>query len=631
MKNFKILTLLVLMSSFSLTAQNRDTQIADKHFDRLQFVDAIKEYSKLVERGKADTYVYGQLAEANYNIFNTKEAEKWYAMALETSEDSEMIYKYAQMLKANGKYEEYSNWMRKFAGMEPGDDRAIAFRSSPNYLTGLLENETMYELSSLTFNTEATDFGGTVDQDGNLYFSSSRNTARRDYGWNDEPFLDIYRANMGSDGTYQDPEPVSNLNSKYHEGLITFSPDGNTVYFSRESFYEGVYEKNQSRKTKISVIHLFKATKDGNAWKNIQALPFNNDSYSVKNPSLSQDGQTLYFASNMAGGYGNFDIYKVAVNGDGSFGAPENLGSMVNTEGQEMFPYISNNGTLYFSSDGQLGLGGLDVFKLNESGSVMNMGVPINSNFDDLAYTINEETGEGFLSSNREGGKGGDDIYAVKKIQPCLVMVTTTVIDSETLNPLADAMVSISDENGMVLATETTDSAGKVHYETSCDKKLTVSGKKEQYESNTLNFVGSKEEKEDLQLALRPIDEIIQVDRVVLNPILFEFDKWNITSQGAFELDKLVAVMKKYPDMIIRAESHTDTRGSAKYNMQLSDKRAQSTVQYVISQGIDESRISGVGKGESEPFVDCKNCTEEQHQQNRRSDFIIVSGGPQQE
>lgn len=631
MKNFKILTLLVLMSSFSLTAQNRDTQIADKHFDRLQFVDAIKEYSKLVERGKADTYVYGQLAEANYNIFNTKEAEKWYAMALETSEDSEMIYKYAQMLKANGKYEEYSNWMRKFAGMEPGDDRAIAFRSSPNYLTGLLENETMYELSSLTFNTEATDFGGTVDQDGNLYFSSSRNTARRDYGWNDEPFLDIYRANMGSDGTYQDPEPVSNLNSKYHEGLITFSPDGNTVYFSRESFYEGVYEKNQSSKTKISVIHLFKATKDGNAWKNIQALPFNNDSYSVKNPSLSQDGQTLYFASNMAGGYGNFDIYKVAVNGDGSFGAPENLGSMVNTEGQEMFPYISNNGTLYFSSDGQLGLGGLDVFKLNESGSVMNMGVPINSNFDDLAYTINEETGEGFLSSNREGGKGGDDIYAVKKIQPCLVMVTTTVIDSETLNPLADAMVSISDENGMVLATETTDSAGKVHYETSCDKKLTVSGKKEQYESNTLNFVGSKEEKEDLQLALRPIDEIIQVDRVVLNPILFEFDKWNITSQGAFELDKLVAVMKKYPDMIIRAESHTDTRGSAKYNMQLSDKRAQSTVQYVISQGIDESRISGVGKGESEPFVDCKNCTEEQHQQNRRSDFIIVSGGPQQE
>lgn len=631
MKNFKILTLLVLMSSFSLTAQNRDTQIADKHFDRLQFVDAIKEYSKLVERGKADTYVYGQLAEANYNIFNTKEAEKWYAMALETSEDSEMIYKYAQMLKANGKYEEYSNWMRKFAGMEPGDDRAIAFRSSPNYLTGLLENETMYELSSLTFNTEATDFGGTVDQDGNLYFSSSRNTARRDYGWNDEPFLDIYRANMGSDGTYQDPEPVSNLNSKYHEGLITFSPDGNTVYFSRESFYEGVYEKNQSRKTKISVIHLFKATKDGNAWKNIQALPFNSDSYSVKNPSLSQDGQTLYFASNMAGGYGNFDIYKVAVNGDGSFGAPENLGSMVNTEGQEMFPYISNNGTLYFSSDGQLGLGGLDVFKLNESGSVMNMGVPINSNFDDLAYTINEETGEGFLSSNREGGKGGDDIYAVKKIQPCLVMVTTTVIDSETLNPLADAMVSISDENGMVLATETTDSAGKVHYETSCDKKLTVSGKKEQYESNTLNFVGSKEEKEDLQLALRPIDEIIQVDRVVLNPILFEFDKWNITSQGAFELDKLVAVMKKYPDMIIRAESHTDSRGSAKYNMQLSDKRAQSTVQYVISQGIDESRISGVGKGESEPFVDCKNCTEEQHQQNRRSDFIIVSGGPQQE
>lgn len=613
------------MSSLSLTAQNKDTQIADKYFAKYEFVEAIEAYSKLVEKGKGNEYVYAQLAEANYNIFSTTEAEQWYAKALESNQDPEMIYKYSQMLKANGKYDESNKWMKKFADAKPKDDRAKAFKSNPDYIPGILEGEKLYELSTLEFNSEFSDYGGTV-RDGNLYFSSARNKSRRNYGWNEEPYLDIYQVALLD---AQEAELLSgDVNTRYHEGLTSFSPDGNTMYFSRESFFEGDYEKNKEAKTKKSLLYLFSASKEGDKWGNVQPLTLNNKEYSVKSPSVSKDGKTLYFASDMPGGKGLFDIYKVAINSDGSFGTVENLGEKVNTEGQEMFPYISDKDILYFSSNGHLGLGGLDVFHTTKSGDVVNAGVPVNSNADDLAFTINEETGEGFVSSNREGGKGNDDIYAVKRLMPCLVDLTTTVVDNVTNNPLAGVAVTIKDASGRVVANETSNNNGQVKYTVSCDKTLEISGVLKDYLSNSITFSGSKDKEASLQLNLDPIEVIIVEDKVVLNPIYFEFDKSNITEQGAFELDKLVAVMTKYPEMVILAESHTDSRGPASYNERLSDRRAKSTVQYVISKGIDASRISGIGKGESEPKIDCgSKCTEEEYQTNRRSEFIIVSGG----
>jgi len=619
------------MSSLSITAQNKQTRDADKHFSKFEFIEAIAAYNKLVENGNGDAYVYGQLAEANYNIFSTTEAERWYAKALEVDQNNpEMMFKYSQMLKANGKYTESNKWMKKFAEAKPKDERAIAFKANPDYIPGILSGDKLYDISPLEFNSEFTDFGGTV-KDGNLYFSSARNNARRNYGWNDEPFLDIYRVAIGGDTAGIEAELVNGVNSKYHEGLVTFSPDGNTMYFSRESFSEGDFEKNKETKTKKSVLYLFSATKDGDKWVNVQPLPLNNKEYSVKNPSLSKDGKTLYFASDMPGGFGLFDIYKVAIDDNGNLGQPENLGAKINTEGQEMFPFISDKNVLYFSSNGHLGLGGLDVFHTTASGDVVNVGVPVNSNSDDLAFTINEETGEGFVSSNRPGGKGGDDIYALKRVVPCLVNVITTVVDKQTNNPLPGVAVTIKDANDRVVSTQTTDSNGKVEYTVSCDKSLEISGTVKDYLSNYITFSGSKEKEALVQLNLDPIEVIVVKDKVVLNPIMFDFDKANITAQGAFELDKLVAIMQKYPDMVIVAESHTDSRGSAKYNERLSDRRAKSTVQYVISKGIEANRISGIGKGESDPKVNCgANCTEEEHQLNRRSEFNIISGGPAQ-
>ena len=626
MRDIKITILALVLISFSAMAQNKSTAKADKLYKKLKFVDAIEAYNKLVEKGEGDAYVYGQLAEANFKVFNTEEAERWYAKAIDNSSDPEMIFNYSQMLKANGKYDASKTQMEKFASLKPRDQRAKTFNANNNYLTLLLEAKPGYGLESLPFNNEYTEFGGTVNEN-MLYFSSARNTSRKKYGYKEEPFLDVYKLDLSNESA--EPEVVKSLNTKYHEGLVTFSPDRNTVYYTRESFYNNQYEKIEGdSKTKFSVQQLFMATKDGDKWSNEVSLPFNTDKYSVRNPSLSPDGTTLYFESNMPNGFGQYDIYKVSVQADGIFGDPENLGNEVNTEGQEAFAYISSDNTLYFSSTGHPGLGGLDVFQLKD-GEVTNLGMPVNSANDDLAFTVEEESGEGFVSSNRDVGKGNFDIYKIQRIIPQYTDVLVSVVNSGTNEPVADALVEIKDKDGVVVLTEKTNDKGQVSYRPLQETPLNIVTKKDDYESAMQSYTSPKKDADEVQIMLKPIEKIIVKDEVVLNPILFDFDKANITAQGAFELDKLVAIMTKYPNMVIAAGSHTDNIGRDKYNLNLSERRAQSTVQYVISKGIDASRITGQGYGETQPKVDCKKCTDEERQINRRSEFKIVSGGSQ--
>ncbi|WP_299250127.1 OmpA family protein [uncultured Lacinutrix sp.] len=634
MKHLKLIITLVILTSFSVTAQTKATKKADKHFEKYQFVEAIEDYTKLTEKGEADAYVYGRLAEANYNIFNTVEAEKWYAKALEASQEPEMIYKYSEMLKANGKYEISNAQMKKFASMRPGDDRAVMFLSNPDYLPKILKGGKKFNVQNMDINSAVSDFGGTI-KDGKLYISSARNDSRKNYGWNEQPFLDMYSFTKAEDGSYQEETMLGDkMNTKYHEGLMSFSPDGKTVYFSRESFYENIYEKDSVSNTKYSVLHMFQATKSGDKFSNIEALTINSRNYSIKNPSVSPDGSTLYFASDMPGGFGKYDIYKATIDDNGQVGSPVNMGQKVNTEGHEMFPHVSDNNTLYFSSTGHLGLGGMDVFFTKEIDGklapIRNVGIPINSNGDDFAFSMNEETGEGFVSSNREGGKGDDDIYAIKKIQPlCDVQIIATILDNKTKAPLAGATASLVDNKGNILSTKTANAEGVVEYIVECDTETELQVTMADYESNKLSIEGSNEEEVAVEIALDPIEKIIEVERVVLNPIYFDYDKSNITAKAAFELDNLVQAMKKYPNMVIYATSHTDTRASDRYNDALSDRRAKTTVQYIISKGIDATRISGAGKGERELAVDCgDNCTEDQHQLNRRTQFRILSGGP---
>jgi len=629
--------IITLLSSAILTAQSNETKRADKHFNKYEFVEAATDYLKLVTDGKADTYVYSQLAESYFNVFNTVEAEKWYAVALETSSEPEMVYNYSQMLKANGKYEESNTQLDLFASMRPADHRATAFRENPNYLPKILEKGKRFNVQNLAINSEVSDFGGTL-KNGKLYITSARNSNRKTYGWNEEPFLDIYTAYVNDDGEFQTPSIIEqNINTKYHEGTVSFSPDGNTMYFSRESFYEKVYERDSITKYKISVLNLYKSINQEGQWSEAEALSLNGDSYSVKNPSVSADGKTLYFASDKTGGYGNFDIYSAPIDENGSVGDATNLGQKLNTEGQEMFPFISANNTLYFSSNGHLGLGGLDVFfaKIVDGkvGPIRNIGIPVNGNADDFAFSINEETEEGFVSSNREGGVGSDDIYSIKKIQPiCDVLVSVTVKDHKTGLILVGAAVSIQDADGNIFGTKTSNTEGVVEYIIECNIDTKLVGSKIDYESGFTLVAGTSEEEVSADLLLTPIDEIILANKVILNPIYFDFDKSNINAQAAFELDKLVQLMNKYKSIVLSAESHTDSRGSASYNLSLSERRAMTTAQYVISKGIDASRITGEGIGETMPSVDCGGrCTEEEHQLNRRSEFLILAGNPNDE
>lgn len=619
MRNLYV-TLSFVMVSGILSAQNQYTKTADKLFNRYEYVDAAKEYLKLAEGSKADSYIYKQLAESYYNVFNTKEAVKWYAKVVEQKQEAETYYKYAQMLKAEGNFKEADKQMQQFAQLAPNDQRAKTFVSNPNYLPELKGQAKLYDIAKSDISSDKTDFGAVLTNDNNVYFASARNTSKRNSNFNDEPYLDIYKATYNANGTISEAVAVDNLNTKWHDGPVSITNDGNTMYYGSESFNEKEYVKDKAKKAKFGKIYLYKATKQGDTWSNSKPLPFNNKEYDVRNPSISKDGKTLYFSSNMPGGFGGEDIWKVSVNGD-EYGTPENLGAKVNTEANESFPFITDDNVLFFSSNGKTGFGGLDVFKmdLNKGSEAMNVGEPVNTSKDDFAFTYNATKKVGFFSSNRDGV---DNIYKADPV--CNVQALVRVKDAKTGKVIEGATVLLVDEKQKTVSNQTTALNGETLTGVLCNTAYSAQVSKQGYESGVFEVAKAENEQVVVEALLTPIMPIITEREVILQPIYFEFNKSNITAEGAAELDKLVMVMNEYPNMVIFAKSHTDSRGSDKYNMNLSDRRAKSTVQYLISKGIAKDRISGQGFGESEPKVACKPCTEEQYAQNRRSEFLIV-------
>tara|TARA_R110002049_G_scaffold63924_4_gene169412 strand:+ start:1084 stop:2940 length:1857 start_codon:yes stop_codon:yes gene_type:complete len=609
------------------TAQNAKTKKADQLYDQLAYTDAAEAYQKLLKKGEGSRYVYERLANSYFYINDTKKAETYYKRVVKGRDvDAESVYNYAQSLKANGKFSDYNTQMKAFAAMKPNDSRAIEFMKNPNYVPTIMDKVQRYSATNMDINSKYADFGGTLI--GNeFYFASGRNTSRKTYQWNEEPFLDIYKANVVG-GTVKDASLFnSKINTKYHESNPVFTQDGKRMYFDRNDYHEGDFDKSAEG---INQINLYYAENVTGEWKDVQSTHFNSDEYSTGHPAISPDGKTLYFVSDMPGGKGKSDIYMAAINADGSLGTPALLGDGINTEGKEVFPFVDANGTLYFSSDGHLGIGGLDVFYAEPRGKgfgeVKNMGTGVNSSDDDFAFKFDAAARTGYVSSNRQGGKGSDDIYSIKELElPCEVNITVQVIDENTKKPIAGARVDLYDKFENKLSTMTTDANGGATFKAECDKEHVIQGVAKDYESNAVTIEGGNDTDLSATLALRPIEAIIVDDQIELNPILFDYDKSNIKPQAAFELDKLVALMKKYPALVVKVESHTDNRASNSYNMNLSERRAQSTVQYVISKGIDRNRISGSGFGETRPAVSCGDgCTEAQHQQNRRSEFIIV-------
>ena len=629
MKKIYTFLLIIAVSTSIATAQNSKTKKADQLYDRLAYTDAAEAYQKLLKKGEGSSYVFERLANSYFFINDTKKAEPYYKRVVKGKKvNPETVYNYAQSLKANGKIADYNTWMKKFSEMKPSDSRAMEFMKNPDYVPQIMEGFPKFEAKNLSdINSEYSDFGGIVIGK-DFYFSSARNTSRKKYHWDEQPFLDVYKASVVGN-TIKNAELLEgDVNTKYHEGNVAITADGKRLYFDRNDYFNGKYDKNEAG---VNQINIYYSEKIDGKWKGVYSVPFNDSEYSTGHPALSPDGNTLYFVSDKPGGSGDSDIYRVSIDSKGTFGTPERLGDNINTEGKEVFPYIDANGNLYFSSNGHQGLGGLDVFyaEANRSPSFkdpVNLGVGANTPYDDFAFIYDPNTKTGYISSNRKGGKGSDDIYEIKAVEaPCAVTIDVTVLDEYSKAPISGARVDLYDTSENRLSSKTTDANGKVSFEAACDKEHILQGVATDYDSNAINIEAANDTKVTTTLMLKPIESIIQDDKVVLNPIYFDYDRHNIKPQAAFELDKLVALMTKYPSFVIKVESHTDSRGKDEYNLSLSNRRAQSTVQYIISKGISTSRISGEGFGESKPVNNCgDSCSDAEHQKNRRSEFIIV-------
>ncbi len=602
--------------------QDKSTQRADKLFESYQYVNAIEEYSKLATGKGANTYVYTRLADSYYNVFNTEAAVKWYAKAVESKVDAETHYHYAQSLKTLGKYQEANQQMDAFALQASNDPRAREHRANPDYIPSLVNKTKLFDVGTTNIQSKGqSDFAPVLTSDNTLYFVSTRNTSNKKDKWANQPYVDIFQSVRNQDGTLSEPKAISELNTGFHDGPVAVSADGNTMFFARDSHSSGQFEKDKKSNVKIGQQGLYKATKVDGKWSNIEALSLNSTNYSVSHPSLSKDGKTLFFASNMPGGLGESDIWKVTINGT-QLGTPQNLGAKINTPGKENFPFITDDNTLYFASSGHQGFGGLDVFKvdLDTTEKAQNLGKPVNSEKDDFSFSLNLVLNAGYFASNRSGI---DAIYSA--IPVCKAQAIALVSNQITGDILSNATVAILDAKGNTIATKQTDASGRVSYDVDCETGYEFIASAPNFNAQAFPIQRTQSGENLVEAKLLPEEVIITDTEVLLAPIFFEFNKSNITAQGAGELDKLIKVMNDHPEMVILVKSHTDTKGKAAYNLNLSEQRAQSTVQYIISKGIASDKISGKGYGSSTPKINCGgNCTDDNHAQNRRSEFMIV-------
>lgn len=613
------------------------TKLADKFFENYGYIKAIELYEKAVENGNNSLHVLTRLGDAYYNNSNSEKAARWYGEALKAHKkiDAEYLYKYIQSLRSVGNYDEADKWFKELSVAQQGDSRLKGYNPDEVDLYAKLtsKSEVVVNIENLPINSGNSDFGSYL-YNNTMYFASAKgNDDSKVYNWNKEPFLDLYEVAITEDNGAMAYGSVSELssndiNTEYHEASIAITNDGKTLYFTRDNVNKRQRLKYDNDGT--THLKLYKATIVNEKWANVEELPFNDDIFSTGHPALSPDNKTLYFVSDREGGLGQSDIYAVMINDDGTYGEPENLGEKVNTEGREMFPFIAQDSTLYFSSDGHLNLGLLDIFKSDILKGLRNepenIGAPYNSGYDDFAFFVNSETNRGFFSSNRPNGKGSDDIYGFNTVQ-CKQEIVGTVRDSKTDIILTGVTIRLIDETGKVIEDVFTGDNGDYRFTIDCNKTYTVVGNKPDYKEDqkiiTTAFDHEKVNTVDLNLEPLIID-----NQIVINPIFFDFDKSNIRTDAQYELENIVDVMRKHKGMTIKIESHTDSRGRDRYNLKLSDRRAKSTRDYIISRGIAANRIkSAIGYGETQLLNKCANrvkCTEEEHQLNRRSYFYIV-------
>ena len=718
------LTLLVFTCGIA-NAQNGAMNSGNRAFSKFNFQRAIDIFTRIVSKNPQNAAAIEKLADAYRLTNNTTEAEKWYgALAALPNAKASNIYQYAQFLKANGKYEEAAKYYNIYSSIMPNDSRGNDNKSLATASKSLLEPNKAYTVSPININTKSWDYSPVYFKDG-IVFVSNRGTdgsVKRQDNWTDSRFHDLYFAKKTSNAVFATPVRLkgSQPNRKYHDGSATFTKDFKEIYFTRNNYLNSKANKSSDRIIKLIIMKAVYNESD-NKWVELSPLTFNNKEYNVAHPSISKDGQKLYFISDMPGGEGETDIYVSNKQGN-NWGAPINLGKGINTPGKEMFPYIHDDGTLYFSSDGRTGIGGLDIYSASPNGNSfdapVNLGSPVNSNKDDFGYIMAADGKSGYFTSNRDGGSGEDDIYAFdREPMQCVegfvydaktkeriegakvvimnvpnmmtsasgdfkacpikggmkylltvtkpgyrkntVEITTSIIGNTKVEiPLRkveniDLVVTVNEKDKGIMQgaiiTLTDKSTGRVfncttgnegyctyglqpnsNYELTITAPSIKEGCSYGKEVRQITTVGKSAPStiyENVQLELLCEGVIVEIPN-----IYYDLDKYNIRTDAARQLDMYVLpAMIKYPNMVIELGSHTDCRASMSYNAKLSQNRANAVVQYLISKGIAASRMTAKGYGESMLKVPCpcegtvkSNCTEEQHQQNRRTEFKIV-------
>ena len=632
----KTLYTLVFVLSITVGAFGQGSKLnkADKKYDKYSYIDAIEIYEKVAEKGYKSVELFQKLGNAYYFNSELDKASKWYGelFALNQETDSEYYFRYAQALKAEGNYEKSNEYMELFA-QKTNDSRAKLFQENKNYLTNIDAVSGKYTIDKTDVNSEFYDYGPTFFGK-QIVFTSSRsegNQYSKIHAWTKQNFTDLFVASIDNDGRLGSVENFSKtVNTKFNESSPIFTKDGKTMYFTRNNYNDGKKRKSDD---KVIMEKIYKAELVNGEWTNVKELPFSSDNYKTAHPALSTDEKTLYFASDMPGSFGNSDLYKVSIDSNGNFGLPENIGTTINTEGRETFPFIDADNNLFFASDGHPGLGGLDIFeaKVNNNSfeKPVNIGKPLNSQLDDFGYVTNKD-GLGFFSSNRDGGIGFDDIYTFRI---CTHTLSGLITDIDTKEILPNSKVILYDDKMNKISETIASEKGLYSFKIDCNKKYLVRVSKEEYETIEKSFEPisiNEESKLDFELKRKifPIEVGTDLAKVLnISIIYFDLDKWNIRKDAAEDLEKIIAVMNQYPSMTIDIRSHTDSRQSHKYNEQLSDRRAKSTLEFMVKNGINISRLTAKGYGETQLVNNCSDdvpCSETEHQKNRRSEFIVI-------
>ena len=637
-----LLTPFLLCNTLNAQEQPGLRERADQLYTAYKYAQAVPIYLKLADSKKPQLKDLEKLANSYAMMNDYEAAENWYARVIQYSESkAENLMHYGQVLQSNTKYGKAKEIFMRYA-QQSGDSKRVA-----NWIAGCdsslvwMANPTGHKITNASLiNTAVSEFG-TFPIGNKIFYTAEQDsiTSKKLSGRTGKPYLRIFTVNP--DASQSLSLPLLNQEAyntgDYHVGPLISNKAGDMRFITRTyGGKNGEVDKENKIKYITHNLELIIYTAAKGGWV-ATPFPYNNvKEYSVGHAALSVDEKTLYFVSDMPGGSGGTDLWYSELQADGKWGTPQNAGSIINSPGNEMFPGIDNDGTLYYSSNGFPGMGGLDIFSAKGSkanwSKPINLRYPLNSGGDDFAFVNIETTTDntrGYLSSNRSGGKGSDDIYSFSNMRKKLILVLTgNVINKRTEKPLTDAIVSLYTNGRQIVGKQNSNKDGAFLFELAPNTDYTVLAQKETFYSDSVQIGSTSLKNQDTVKVFLALEPLLEIGKsILIKNIHYDFDKDNIRKDAARILDELVRVMRDNPTLEIEFGSHTDSRGADAYNLDLSTRRARSVVNYLVSRGIERSRMKAKGYGETQLVNRCSNgvqCSPAEHQANRRTEFKIT-------